>query len=137
MLPSRKAAHVLAGMERLMTAYPQVRRTQQINAAIAQFPPVERGLCLAVLEFSDTFGTEAASILMDALSRIATIAAAAGVPTQHPLANVPPEPTEPERILTHVSPPVKLPYGATQQVHTDIAVPAPTPARSTPKRKEA
>lgn len=141
MLTNRKAARVVAGMQKVMREYPQVRRTQQINAAIAQFPPVERGLCLAVLEFSDTFGTEAASILMDALSRVASIAAAAGVPTQHPLAAPPPppQPAEPERVLTHVSPPKKLPYGAIEEVHTDIAVPPPARAtRATaPKRKEA
>lgn len=87
MLPSRKAAAVRQDMEQFMQQHPDVRRDFEINAAIAQFPPVQRGLCIAVLEFADEFGAEAASILVDAFTRVSRTSS-----SRAPLPDAEPEP---------------------------------------------
>lgn len=129
LLPSHRRALKLRAL--VSEAAPLLNTPEnRLLMSVAQLEPDERTIMEEVFDLIDAYGARRTLVMVRALR---TIAAPPAQPTFTTHAPAP----EPTRILTHVSPPIKRPDGAVEEVHTDIAVPARPTARSTPKRKEA
>lgn len=128
MLPAQRRAVKMRSVLASAAAPDFNTAENRLLMSISQLDEDERRVFDELLDLIDTFGAEQSLRMMRALRTIAS-------PASHAQHAQPPEPT---RVLTHVSPPIKRPDGAIEEVHTDIAVPAKPAVKPAPKqRKEA